>query len=571
MAKNSNSKSKKLAELGKERGYLTSDEISKSLNSEEIDSEDVNDLIDLGIDVINDKKFAPSIINDRPITLEEALPTVDASNSIRMYLSEMGKVPLLSRDEEITLARNIRDREQYLRQLVLSSPITMREICSWEELVDQDEMTTKELMPRGKRTDRELANMRKRLKEATTLIARREKEITALMLKLKDSKLDAKQANKYTTALQEKQREVVDRITKLNLNQNKIKRLTNKIKDLAEKIEMCKNDMERFDNYFVPLAQAQKILKQYKSKKITEKQLVAQSHADNAEHLERCIENILNTKRRYEKLMQIIPMTEKDFAILNERIDNFENAILQDKVKLIRANLRLVVSIAKKHVNSSLELSDLIQEGGLGLMKAVEKFEYKRGFKFSTYATWWIRQSINRAIADQANTIRIPVHMKELVSKLTKAGNKIRQEQGREPDIQDYVKSMHISAEKVKSILKIMQDPISLSTPIGDDEDTNLEDFIEDKTGPNPAASTAEFLRKQEVADVLAKLSEREAKIIKLRFGIDSGYPRTLEEVGKMFNVTRERVRQIEAKAIRRLRHPSRARQLKDYDDRGGN
>ncbi|MBQ2312634.1 MAG: hypothetical protein II183_00525, partial [Elusimicrobiaceae bacterium] len=188
MAKNGK-KSNKLAELGKERGYLTSDEISSSLSSGEIDSEDVNSLIEQDIDVINDKKFAPSIINDRPTTLEEALPVVDASNSIRMYLSEMGKVPLLSRDEEITLARNIRDREQYLRQLVLSSPITMREICSWEELVDQDEMTTKELMPRGKRTDRELANMRKKLKEATTLIARREKEITALMMKLKNSKL----------------------------------------------------------------------------------------------------------------------------------------------------------------------------------------------------------------------------------------------------------------------------------------------------------------------------------------------------------------------------------------------
>ena len=563
MAKNGK-KSNKLAELGKERGYLTSEEISKSLSSSEIDSEDVNDLIDLGIDVINDKKLDPSIINDRPMSLEEALPVVDASNSIRMYLSEMGKVPLLSRDEEITLARNIRDREQYLRQLVLSSPITMREICSWEELVDQDEMTTKELMPRGKRTDRELANMRKKLKEATTLIAKREKEITALMMKLKSSKLSSALENKYTTALQAKQKEVVDRITKLNLNQNKIK-------DLYEKLENYKSDMARFDSYFVPFKEAQKLLKQFQNKKLTERQLMSQTHAESTEQLQRSVENISGIQRRYERLMQIIPMTEKDFAILNERIENFENAILQDKVKLIRANLRLVVSIAKKHVNSSLELSDLIQEGGLGLMKAVEKFEYKRGFKFSTYATWWIRQSINRAIADQANTIRIPVHMKELVSKLTKAGNKIRQEQGREPDVQDYTKAMHVSAEKVKSILKIMQDPVSLSTPIGDDEDTNLEDFIEDKTGPNPAASTAEFLRKQEVADVLAKLTEREAKIIRLRFGIDSGYPRTLEEVGKMFNVTRERVRQIEAKAIRRLRHPSRARQLKDYDDRGSN
>ena len=209
--------------------------------------------------------------------------------------------------------------------------------------------------------------------------------------------------------------------------------------------------------------------------------------------------------------------------------------------------------------------SDLIQEGGLGLMKAVEKFEYKRGFKFSTYATWWIRQSINRAIADQARTIRIPVHMKELISKLTKVTRRYRQEFGRDPTLEEYTRHLHISADKVRNVLKIMQEPISLSTPVGEDEDSSLEDFIEDKVGMPPSHSALKYLRDKEVEKILSSLSEREARIIKLRFGIDSGYPRTLEEVGRIFKVTRERVRQIEAKAISKLRHPSRSKSLRDY------
>jgi RNA polymerase primary sigma factor len=556
-----------LIEHGKEAGFLTYEEISQKLPETNFTTEELDTLFgkleEMGIDVVERGEERRQKA-DGPEEMGTPDLELDTQNSIRMYLSEMGKVPLLTREQEVNLARSIKDNEKILKLVVLESPITHREVQNWESLLEADEMTPKELMPRGRRTASELSGMRRRVKTVVQYIIQAELRIDKVKHKM-EGKLPPAQMDEGKAKINEERQIIVERIISLNLNQEKIRRLVNKIKSLGLKVREFEDEIQRYEKRFkLPYAELKKLFQ----KTVTKEMPVAQFHrltGYTPSGIESSMQNIETIQLRLQRMCRMLPVSAQELLALDTRIRQLEEAILKDKLQLIKANLRLVVSIAKKHVGSNLELSDLIQEGGLGLIKAVEKFEWRRGFKFSTYATWWIRQSINRAIADQARTIRIPVHMKEVISKLTKVSRKFRQENGRDPSVEEYGKALRLSADKVRQILKIMQEPISLTTPVGEEEDSVLEDFLEDKGDISPAHSANDSLRQQEVEKALSTLSDREAEIIKLRFGIGTGYPRTLEELGRIFSVTRERVRQIEAKAIRKLRHPSRSKLLREY------
>jgi len=546
---------RQLINLGRERGYLLYDEVNDVLPEEVHSPEDLDDMFllfdSLGIEMVDSEEKYKAKLEEKAAAAEKeeveetkidlSPGTLEKTNDpVRMYLREMGTVPLLTREGEVEIARRIERGEKNVVKALSRSQYVIRKLMEYGHKIRDKQIRVEDLIMvtdddeegAAERKRRQLLDAMARIQRLSRKIEEHEKHLARL----------TEGSHRYREVLHNFARVRVQLglvIRDMGMTTGKVKDLSRKIKDTAVKMRDLEDDIRSYHRRL-------KLTRDPKGRR------------DLRDKVRAAEEEIARIAREMDT-------TPEEIKVTAEGIRAGEAMAARAKTELVEANLRLVVSIAKKYTNRGLQFLDLIQEGNIGLMKAVDKFEYKRGYKFSTYATWWIRQAITRAIADQARTIRIPVHMIETINKLVRTSRALVQEIGREPTPEEIAKKMGIPVAKVRKVLKIAQEPISLETPIGEEEDSHLGDFIEDRAVTSPVDAVIQLNLKEQTQKVLKTLSPREEMVLKMRFGVGDGSEHTLEEVGQSFAVTRERIRQIESKALRKLRHPSRSQRLRAF------